>query len=259
MPKPKTMASDQKGLFVEDLGQASSKAPAKSANKSEAKSDAVGHRERLRARLIDGGSDALHDYELLEFVLFGARPRGDTKPLAKALIRAFGGFSEVITAEPERLRQVEGVSEAVVGAIKIVAAASELLAKETVINKPVLSSWTAVIKFCHTKLAHKNREEFHLLFLDRKNRLIEHEPHGLGTVDQAQVYVREIVKRALELNASALILVHNHPSGDPQPSKADVAVTREIQKALAVVGIDTHDHLIIGRKGHASFKAMGLL
>lgn len=251
------MAEEQKGLFVEDAAQASTKAPSKA--KAASKPDALGHRERLRARLIEGGTEALHDYELLEFVLFGARPRGDTKPLAKALIRAFGGFSEVITAEPERLRQVDGVSEAVVGAIKVVAAASELLARETVINKPVLSSWTAVIKFCHTKLDHKNREEFHLLFLDRKNRLIDHEPHGLGTVDQAQVYVREIVKRALELNASALILVHNHPSGDPQPSKADVAVTREIQKALAVVGIDTHDHLIIGRKGHASFKAMGLL
>lgn len=246
--------SDQEpGLFV---GEAAAP-PLKPAKDPIA--DHYGHRDRLRKRLLENGPDALQEYELLEFLLFGARPRGDTKPLAKELIRKFGSFSEVIGAEPEALREVKGVSDAVLGAIKIAEAAAQRLTAERAIGQPVLSSWSAVVDYCRAKLAHKKLEEFHLLFLDRKNQLIATEQHRKGSVDQAQVYVREVVKRALHHNASALILVHNHPSGDPQPSKADIQVTGQIQEALITVQIAVHDHLIIGKRATASFKQMGLL
>ena len=246
------------GLFVEEALPAQT--PGVKASKKETEAaDHLGHRDRLRRRFLEGGAAALQDYELLEFLLFGARPRGDTKPLAKALIRKFGSFAEVITADPNALREVKGVSDTVIGAIKIAEAAAQHLTREQVMGKPVLSTWFAVVDFCRAQLAHKKLEEFHLLFLDRKNQLIAMEQHRKGSVDQAQIYVREIVKRALELHSSAVILVHNHPSGDPQPSQADVAVTNQIRDALSSVSIDVHDHLIIGKKGNVSFKQLGLL
>ena len=218
-----------------------------------------GHRARLRKRFLESGGNALADYELLEYLLFSAHARGDTKPLAKALIAKFGSFEAVISASPKELASIKNVSEASIGAIKIVETAAQRLARERVIKKPILSSWQAVISFCRAELANLKHEEFHVLFLDRKNHLIAAEQQSKGTVDQTQVYVREVVKRALELTASALILVHNHPTGDPEPSKADVLVTKEIRKGCSTVGIDVHDHVIIGKTSHSSFKALGLL
>jgi DNA repair protein RadC len=221
--------------------------------------DYLGHRERLRARFLDGGADALPDYELLELVLFAAKRRRDTKPLAKALIGKFGNFAEAIAAPPERLREVAGVGDAVVAQLKIVQAAALRLSKTRLLNRPALSSWTALLDYCSAAMARATSEEFRVLFLDRKNALIVDEVQSEGTVDHAPVYPREIVKRALELSASALILVHNHPSGDPTPSRADIDMTREIVEAARALRITVHDHLVIGRGGHASFKALGLL
>ena len=219
----------------------------------------LGHRERLRARFLEGGADALPDYELLELVLFAAIRRQDTKPLAKALIAKFGSFAEVIAAEPGRLRDIDGVGEAVIAQLKIVQAAALRLSKTQLLNRPALSSWSALLDYCSAAMARATAEEFRVLFLDRKNALIADEVQSHGTVDHAPVYPREIVKRALELSASALILVHNHPSGDPTPSRADIDMTREIVEAARALRIAVHDHLVIGRGGHASFKALGLL
>jgi DNA repair protein RadC len=219
----------------------------------------LGHRERLRARFLEGGADALPDYELLELVLFAAIKRQDTKPLAKALIAKFGSFAEVIAAEPGRLRDIGGVGEAVIAQLKIVQAAALRLSKTQLLNRPALSSWNALLDYCSAAMARAPAEEFRVLFLDRKNALIADEVQSHGTVDHAPVYPREIVKRALELSASALILVHNHPSGDPTPSRADIDMTREIVEAARALRIAVHDHLVIGRGGHASFKALGLL
>jgi DNA repair protein RadC len=218
-----------------------------------------GHRERLRARFLKGGADAMPDYELLELTLFAALPRRDTKPLAKALLARFGSFAEVIAAPRARLMEVKGVGEGVANHLKIVEAAAHRLAKTQVIGRPALSSWTALLDYCTTAMARIAHEEFRVLFLDRKNVLIADEVQNRGTVDHTPVYPREIVKRALELSASAIILVHNHPSGDPTPSKADIAMTREIVAAAKALGLAVHDHLVIGRGGHASFKSLGLL
>ena len=219
----------------------------------------AGHRERLRTRFLKGGADAMPDYELLELTLFAAIPRRDTKPLAKALLARFGSFAEVIAAPPARLMEIKGVGEGVVQQLKIVQAAAHRSARTGVINRPALSSWTALLDYCTAAMARVTNEEFRVLFLDRKNVLIADEVQGRGTVDHTPVYPREIVKRALELNASAVILVHNHPSGDPTPSKADIAMTREVATAAKTLGIAVHDHLVIGRSGHASFKSLGLL
>ena len=219
----------------------------------------AGHRERLRARFLKGGADAMPDYELLELTLFAAVPRRDTKPLAKALLARFGSFAEVIAAPPARLMEVKGVGEGVVHHLKIIEAAAHRLAKTRVINRPALSSWTALLDYCTAAMARAQNEEFRVLFLDRKNVLIADEVQNRGTVDHTPVYPREIIKRALELSASAIILVHNHPSGDPTPSKADIAMTREVASAAKALGIAIHDHLVIGRGGHASFKSLGLL
>jgi DNA repair protein RadC len=219
----------------------------------------AGHRERLRARFLKGGADAMPDYELLELTLFAALPRRDTKPLAKALLARFGSFAEVIAAPRARLMEVKGVGDGVVHHLKIVEAAAQRLGKTRVINRPVLSSWTALLDYCTAAMARNTHEEFRILFLDRKNVLIADEVQNRGTVDHTPVYPREIVKRALELSASAIILVHNHPSGDPAPSKADIAMTREVAGAAKALGIAVHDHLVIGRAGHASFKSLGLL
>jgi len=218
-----------------------------------------GHRERLRARFLKGGADAMPDYELLELTLFAALPRRDTKPLAKALLACFGSFAEVIAAPRARLMEVKGVGEGVANHLKIVEAAAHRLAKTSVIGRPALSSWAALLDYCTAAMARSANEEFRVLFLDRKNVLIADEVQNRGTVDHTPVYPREIVKRALELSASAIILVHNHPSGDPTPSKADILMTREIVAAAKALGLAVHDHLVIGRGGHASFKSLGLL
>ncbi len=222
-------------------------------------SEHSGHRERLRARFVKGGADALPDYEMLELVLFAAVPRRDTKPLAKALIARFGSFAEVVAAKRERLLEIPGCGEAVVSQLKIVEAAAQRLAKGKVIGRPALSSWTALLDYCMAAMARSQTEEFRVLFLDRKNVLVADEVQSKGTVDHAPVYPREIVKRALEHGASALILVHNHPSGDPTPSRQDIDMTREIAAAAKALKITVHDHLVIGRGGHASFKSLGLL
>jgi DNA repair protein RadC len=219
----------------------------------------LGHRERLRERFVQGGADAFPDYELLELLLFRAIRRGDTKPLAKALIARFGSFAEVISAQPERLREVPGVGEAVATELKIVQAAAVRLAKGEVRNRPVLGSWNAIIDYCRSAMAFEEREQFRLLFLDKKNQLIKDEVQQEGTVDHTPVYTREVMKRALELAASAIILVHNHPSGDPTPSMADVDMTKKIVSAADKLGILVHDHIIIGRKGHASLRNLQLI
>ena len=222
--------------------------------------DHLGHRERLRRRFLAGGPDALADYELLELILFGANPRGDTKPLAKALLEAFNGdFAEVIAADPERLKRIKGMGDVALVTLKAIHAAAARLARTRLGDRSVIGSWTQLIDYCTVQLAREPVEQFRVLFLDRKNVLIGDERQNRGTVDHTPVYPREIAKRALELNASAVIIVHNHPSGDPTPSQADIAMTREIQRALAAIGITLHDHLVIGRAGHASFKSLGLL
>ena len=219
----------------------------------------AGHRERLRERFLKGGAEAMPDYEMLELVLFAAVPRRDTKPLAKALLARFGSFAEVIAAKRERLMEVEGVGEAVVNQLKIVEAAAQRLARGKVLGRPALSSWAALLDYCMAAMARSQTEEFRVLFLDRKNVLVADEVQSKGTVDHTPVYPREIVRRALEHGASAIILVHNHPSGDPTPSRADIDLTREIAAAAKALKIAVHDHLVIGRGGHASFKSLGLL
>lgn len=217
------------------------------------------HRQRLRARFADGGAQAVAEYELLELILFRAIPRQDVKPLARALLDTFGDLAGVISAPPARLRQVRGAGDAVVLELKLVEAAAQRMARARVLNRPVLSSWNALLDYCHTAMAHRSTEQFRILFLDRKNVLIADEEQAKGTVDHVPVYPREVVKRALELDASALILVHNHPSGDPTPSQADIAMTAQIAQACQALGLTLHDHLVIGRAREVSFRAEGLL
>jgi DNA repair protein RadC len=218
-----------------------------------------GHRDRLRARFAEVGGDALPDYELLELVLFRSIPRRDVKPIAKELLRRFGSFAEVLAAPPPRLAEVDGIGESVILDLKVLEASARRLAKGAVAKRPVLSSWTAVIDYCRTAMAFMDKEQFRLLFLDKRNALIADEVQQSGTVDHTPVYPREVVKRALELSASALILVHNHPSGDPTPSSADVTMTRDIIEIAKPLGITVHDHIIVGREGHASLKGLKLI
>ena len=219
----------------------------------------LGHRQRLRERFRRGGPDALADYELLELILFSAHPRGDVKPLAKRLIARFGGFADVVSAEPERLAEVSGVGDNAVTALKVVQAAALRLRWGKVIDRPVLSSWQTLLEYCQASMAYNGTERFRVLFLDRKNALIADEVQQTGTVDHAPVYPREVVKRALALGASALIMVHNHPSGDPTPSRGDIDITRQVADAGRSLGITLHDHIVVGRGRHASFKSLGLL
>jgi DNA repair protein RadC len=205
------------------------------------------------------GGDALPDYELLELVLFRSIPRRDVKPVAKELLKRFGTFAEVLAAPAPRLMEVEGIGESVVNDLKIVEAAARRIAKGAVAKRPVLSSWSAVLDYCRTAMAFADREQFRLLFLDKRNALIADEVQQSGTVDHTPVYPREVVKRALELSATALILVHNHPSGDPTPSSADIKMTRDIIDVAKPLGITIHDHIIVGREGHASFKGLRLI
>jgi DNA repair protein RadC len=218
----------------------------------------IGHRDRLRTRFREAGGGALADYELLELILFQAIPRRDVKPLAKSLIERFGSFAAVLGASRATLEDA-GLSETTVDALKATQEAGIRLTRESAQSRPIFGSGQAVLDYCRAALAHADTEEFHVLFLDRKNGLIAPEKQARGTVDHTPVYPREVVKRALELSASAIILVHNHPSGDPTPSKADIEMTREVARAAAALGIAVHDHLIIGRGGHASLKALGLM
>jgi DNA repair protein RadC len=219
----------------------------------------LGHRERLRERFFEGGADAMPDYELMELVLFAAVPRRDVKPLAKALIARFGSFAEAIAVPRERILEVEGASEGVAAQLKIVEAAALRLSRTRLLGRPALASWNALIDYCAAAMARAQKEEFRVLFLDRKNVLIADEVQSSGTIDHTPVYPREIVKRALELGASAIILVHNHPSGDPTPSRPDIEMTRDVTAAAKALRIAVHDHVIVGRSGHVSFKALGLL
>jgi DNA repair protein RadC len=219
----------------------------------------LGHRERLRARFTEVGGDPLPDYELLELILFRSMPRRDVKPVAKDILKRFGSFAEALAAPPQRLMEVDGVGESVATDLKIVAAAARRLTRGAVAKRPVLSSWNAVLDHCRTAMAFADREQFRLLFLDKRNALIADEVQQSGTVDHTPVYPREVVKRALELSASAVILVHNHPSGDPTPSAADIAMTREIIDVAKPLGIAVHDHIIVGRDGHASLKGLRLI
>lgn len=219
----------------------------------------VGHRQRLREKLLNSGPQGLADYELLELILFGAIPRGDVKPLAKQLIKHFGGFAETISAEPARLMDVDGVGESAVAYLKAVNAASLKLLQGQVARKPVISSWNALLDYCRASMGFNSREEFRVLYLDKKNTLLGDEVQQTGTVDHTPVYPREVVKRALEVGATALILVHNHPSGDPTPSKADIEMTKQISDAAKSLGITVHDHVIIAKRDAYSFKSQGLL
>jgi DNA repair protein RadC len=216
----------------------------------------LGHRDRLRARFLEAGAQALADYELLELVLFRAIPRRDVKPLAKSLLAAFGSFAEVVSASRERLREVSGLSGAAIAELKIIQAAAARLARGQVQARHVLSSWSSVLDYCRTVMAYGERE---VLFLDKRNHLIADERQQVGTVDHTPVYPREVVKRALELAATAVILVHNHPSGDPTPSRADIAMTQAIIEVARPLGIAVHDHIIVGKEGHASMKALKLI
>ena len=218
-----------------------------------------GHRDRLRRRLMEGGAEAMPDYELLELVLFKAYPRADTKDLAKRLLARFGTFAEVINAPDLLISEVQGAGPRVVQELKIVRAAALRLMQRQVMQKPVLGSWTEVLDYCRASMAYEARELFRILFLDKKNRLIADEVQGEGTVDHTPVYIREVVKRALELSATAIVLVHNHPSGDPTPSRADIDMTKLIVSTSKPLGILVHDLLIIAKDGHTSFKSKGLI
>lgn len=217
------------------------------------------HRQRLRDRFMQAGGAALPDYELLELVLFRAIPRQDVKPLARLLMDTFGDFNRVVTASTARLELVKGVGPAVVQELKLVEAAAQRMMRARVMQKPVLSSWDALLDYCHTAMSHRETEQFRVLYLDRKNNLIADEEQARGTVDHVPVYPREIVKRALELNSSALILVHNHPSGDPTPSDADLSMTDQVKEACRTLGLTLHDHLIIGKSRELSFRSEGYL
>ncbi|HEY3917882.1 MAG TPA: DNA repair protein RadC [Stellaceae bacterium] len=230
----------------------------KSKTAREAKPHYLGHRQRLRERLLDGGTEPLADYELLEFLLFAARPQGDVKPLAKDLIARFGSLAGVLAADRAALGDA-GLKDPTIAALVVVREAAARMLRAAIADKPVISHWQALVDYCTAKIGFAAAEEFHLLFLDRKNALIADERQQQGTVDQAPVYPRQVVKRALELNASAIIMVHNHPSGDPTPSRADIEMTKQVREAAKAVGIALHDHLVIGRDKHASFKNLGLI
>jgi DNA repair protein RadC len=217
------------------------------------------HRARLRQRFLDGGAAALPDYELLELLLFRAIPRQDVKPLARRLLDTFGDVASVLSAPLPRLLAVEGVGPAVATELKVVEACAHRMARARVLRRHVVSSWAQLLDYCHTVMAHREQEQFRVLYLDRKNVLIADEAQAQGTVDHVPVYPREVVKRALELNASAIILVHNHPSGDPTPSEADITMTRQVEEAAGALGLVVHDHLVVGRERELSFRAEGLL
>ena len=254
-PTDDATTPDASGTIPQDA-----KAPQKSAGAGKSpKPHYHGHRQRLRERFIKGGATALADYELLELMLCMAMPRGDVKPLAKSLIAQFGSFANVLAARPEDLQKAKGLGEAGIAAIKIAEASAQHLSRERAMELPVIASWEQLIDYCRVRIGHLKNEELHLLFLDRKNRLIADECHQRGTVDHTPVYPREVIKRALELHASAIILVHNHPSGDATPSRGDIDMTRKIVEAAKAMEIAVHDHIIISQAGYNSFKTLGLI
>src|SRR4029077_6598684 len=214
-----------------------------------------GHRQRLRQRFRQGGADALPDYELLELVLFRALPRSDTKGIAKRLQARFGTFAEAINAPEPRLKELQDVGDSVVTELKLVRAAALRLMRTEIVQRPALSSWKQVLDCLRAAQSYEHREQFRILFLDKRKQLIADEVLQQGTVDHTPVYVREVVKRAIELSSSAILLVHNHPSGDPTPSRADIDMTKQIISAAAALGVTVHDHIIVGRDGHASLKS----
>jgi DNA repair protein RadC len=223
------------------------------------KDDRHGHRARLRRRLLDGGAEALADYEVLEYLLFAANPRGDTKPLAKALLARFGSLHAVLNAEPGALTDVAGMGETGAAYLRAVALAARRMARGQVQEKPILGSWQALLDYLTIDMAHLTHERVRVLYLDTRNRLILDHHAAEGTIDEAAIHPREVIRRALDVGASALILVHNHPSGNPEPSRADIAITRSIAEAGRLLGVVVHDHVIVGREGHTSMKAKGLI
>jgi DNA repair protein RadC len=226
---------------------------------AERESEGAGHRARLRKRLIEGGGEALLDHELVEYLLALAIPRRDTKPLAKRLIKEFGGIAGLLTADAEAIGRVDGVGETAVAALKIVQAASLRLLRDKVVAQPVLASWQALLDYLRADMAHLTIERVRVLHLNARNMLIRDEITAEGSIDQAAVHVREVIRRAIDLGSAAIILVHNHPSGDPAPSRADITLTRDIAEAGRKLGIALHDHVIIGADGHSSMRAMGLI
>ncbi len=221
--------------------------------------DLMGHRDRLRDRFRSAGPGAFADYELLELVLFRSIPRKDVKPIAKRLIARFGSFAEVLGAPEQQIREVEGVGPATAFDLKLTFAAAQRLTKGLIARKTILSSWSAVIDYCRAAMAFSEKEQFRILFLDKKNQLVADEVQQTGTIDHTPVYPREVVKRALELSATAVILVHNHPSGDPTPSRADIQMTQQIIDIAKPLGISVHDHIIVGRDGHCSMRGLNLI
>ncbi len=218
-----------------------------------------GHRERLRQRFAQNGSSSLQDYELLELILFRLLPRRDTKPIAKAMIERFGNFPEAISAPSHLLEEIDGLGKTAIIDLKVILAATQRFSKESILDRPILGSWGELINYCNTQMAYETKEQFRILFLDKKNFLIADEVQQIGTVDHTPVYPREVIKRSLELSATALILVHNHPSGDPTPSSADIKMTKEIDNIAKPLGITVHDHIIIGRSGHSSLRGLKLI
>lgn len=254
-PEPAALPAEN----AENKDQPSSTATTAQSSGKAPKPHYFGHRQRLRERFLKGGSAALAEYELLELLLCMAIPRGDVKPLAKSLIDRFGNLAGVLAASQSELAGCKGIGEATIAALKIAEASAQVLSRERAMELPVIASWEQLIDYCRVRLGHRNTEELHLLFLDRKNRLIADECHQRGTVDHTPVYPREVIKRALELHASALILVHNHPSGDATPSRGDIDMTRKIVDAAKAMEINVHDHIIVSRAGYNSFKTLGLI
>jgi DNA repair protein RadC len=244
---------DERGLFGEETLKI------RPFRKHIPKSDLAGHRDRLRQRFRDSGADSLADYELLELLLFRSIPRADTKARAKALLKRFGSLGEVFGAPEHLLREVEDIGEAAALDLKVVAAAAKKMMRGEIKGREILSSWTQVLDYCRAAMAFEDREQFRILFLDKKNALIADEVQQTGTVDHTPVYPREVVRRALELSATAIILAHNHPSGDPTPSRADIDMTKTIIATAKPLGIAVHDHIIIGKKGVASMKGLLLI
>lgn len=219
----------------------------------------TGHRERLRKRLLRGGDEALADYEVLEYLLFAAIRQGDTKPIARALLARFGSLAHVLDAEPHALQTVKGMGETSAAALKSVALAARRMARCEVQDKPVLASWQALIDYLTIDMAHLNVERVRVLYLNTQNRLIQDHHVGDGSIDEAAIHPREVIRRGLDLGATALILVHNHPSGNPEPSRADIQITNRIAEAGRLLGITVHDHVIVGRQGYVSLRAKGLV
>ena len=254
--------ADERGFFAEPRQRPKAAAKATQDGKESPASPEQhyhGHRERLRTRFRDHGDTALADYEILELLLFRLIPRRDTKPIAKALLDRFGTLAGVFGAEAARLTEVKGVGEAVATDIKLIAATAHRMLKSELKGKKVLASWSSVVEYCHAAMAYETREQFRILFLDKRNALIADEVQQKGTVDHTPVYPREVVKRALDLSATAIILVHNHPSGDPTPSRADIEMTKTIIETAKPLGITVHDHIIIGKEGHVSLKGLRLI